>query len=88
MDGTGSCAFSALAGFTTFAGFAGPSAFPAFALFAGGADLLGFDGFFVLPSEVRRQLGWASGDPLLLECDGDSLLIRREAADEAEAGEP
>jgi len=35
------------------------------------------DGSLVRPAELRAEMGWQPGDGLTVECDGDSLLIRR-----------
>lgn len=38
---------------------------------------LGADGRIVIPAAVRHELGLQPGDFLVLESDGDSLLVRR-----------
>ena len=38
---------------------------------------LAADGSLTLPDEFRRQLGLTPGELLVVECDGDSLLVRR-----------
>ena len=35
------------------------------------------DGSLVLPAGLRAEVGWQPGDGLTVECDGDSLFIRR-----------
>jgi len=35
------------------------------------------DGSLTLSADLRAELGWQPGDGLTVECDGDSLLIRR-----------
>ncbi len=37
---------------------------------------LGDDGRLTIPADARRQLNLAPGQPLLVESDGDSLLVR------------
>lgn len=37
---------------------------------------LGADGRIVLPAALRHQLGLKPGDALVIESDGDSLLVR------------
>lgn len=34
------------------------------------------DGRIVIPAAARRELGLKPGDTLVVECDGDSLLVR------------
>lgn len=43
---------------------------------------LAADGSLTLPDEFRRQLGLTPGELLVIECDGDSLLVRRRESDE------
>jgi AbrB family looped-hinge helix DNA binding protein len=38
---------------------------------------LGEDGRIVIPAATRHELGFNPGETLILESDGDSLLIRR-----------
>ncbi|WP_020472300.1 AbrB/MazE/SpoVT family DNA-binding domain-containing protein [Zavarzinella formosa] len=38
---------------------------------------LGEDGRIVIPATLRRELGLHSGETLVVECDGESLLVRR-----------
>ena len=40
------------------------------------------NGTLTLPDEFRRQLGLTPGEPLVVECDGDSLLVRRREPNE------
>lgn len=35
------------------------------------------DGRIVIPAAIRHELGFLPGDALVLESDGDSLLVRR-----------
>lgn len=35
------------------------------------------DGRVSVPESFRTELGLQPGDPLVVECDGDSLLVRR-----------
>lgn len=35
------------------------------------------DGRVRVPEAFRAELGFRPGDPLVVECDGDSLLVRR-----------
>lgn len=42
------------------------------------------NGTLTLPDEFRRQLGLTPGEPLVMECNGDSLLVRRREPDESE----
>jgi AbrB family looped-hinge helix DNA binding protein len=37
---------------------------------------LGADGRIVIPAALRAELNFQPGDPLVLESDGDSLLVR------------
>jgi AbrB family looped-hinge helix DNA binding protein len=37
---------------------------------------LGADGWLMIPAPIRKELGLKPGDPLVVECDGDSLLVR------------
>lgn len=43
---------------------------------------LAADGSLTLPDELRVQLGLTPGDSLVVECDGDSLLVRRREPNE------
>ena len=43
------------------------------------------DGTVAIPETLRREVGWVPGVALTLECDGDSVLVRR--LDPAEADE-
>ena len=43
---------------------------------------LAADGSLTLPDDLRRQLCLAPGEPLVVECDGDSLLVRRREPNE------
>lgn len=40
------------------------------------ATTLAADGSLVVPPEFLADLGWAAGDELIIESDGDSLLVR------------
>ena len=35
------------------------------------------DGTVAIPEAFRREIGWTPGVTLTLECDGDSVLVRR-----------
>ena len=37
---------------------------------------VGEDGRLVIPASLRREIGIRAGDTLVLESDGDSLLVR------------
>ena len=39
--------------------------------------LLAADGSLVLPADLRAEAGWRPGEWLTVECDGDSLFVRR-----------
>ncbi len=40
---------------------------------------LGARGEIVLPRKVRADLGLRAGDPLTVELDGESIVVRRKA---------
>ena len=44
------------------------------------------DGTVAIPEAILRDVGWTPGNALTLECDGDSVLVRR--LDPVEGDEP
>ncbi|MBA4066205.1 MAG: hypothetical protein C0501_21320 [Isosphaera sp.] len=44
------------------------------------AASLAADGSVAVPPDALAALGWAAGDALVVESDGDSLLVRRPSA--------